>query len=116
MRFAKPILFAIVAVLLATYVSDCDAMATPEQATQCCGSMPCSSHGRHGQDCCKTMPTMRAPFVKPATVDSVPFYVAVAELPALGRLLAVPRINRLTVAVSHAPPILSPPARSPLRI
>jgi hypothetical protein len=48
MRFAKPILLAALAVALAAYAFDCGALGTPEQAMQCCNSMPCSSHGHRG--------------------------------------------------------------------
>ena len=37
--------FAVVA--LATYGLDCLAMTRPEQAMQCCRSMPCSPNGHH---------------------------------------------------------------------
>jgi hypothetical protein len=45
MRFTKPILLAVVAIALATYASDRFAMSTPDEAMQCCDTMPCSSHG-----------------------------------------------------------------------
>ena len=45
---------------LAAYALDCVGMTTPEQAMQCCNSMRCPSHDHHGQDCCKTMPTMHS--------------------------------------------------------
>jgi thiol-disulfide isomerase/thioredoxin len=63
MNLAKPILVALLAVALAVYAFDCGAMTMPEQAMQCCNFMPCSSQGHRGQDCCKTMPAMHAPFV-----------------------------------------------------
>jgi hypothetical protein len=43
-------------------------MTTPEQATQCCSSMPCMAQGHDGQDRCKSMPFMHAPFVRPTTI------------------------------------------------
>jgi hypothetical protein len=58
MRSIKPLFVAILALVLGAYAFDCEAATTPEQAMQCCKSMLCSSHGHHGQDCCKTMPTM----------------------------------------------------------
>jgi len=36
MRKARPILVALIAVVLAAYASDCLAMASPEQAMLCC--------------------------------------------------------------------------------
>jgi hypothetical protein len=73
MRIAKPILMVVLAVALAAYVFDCSAMATPEQAMQCCNSMPCAPHGHRGQDCCKTMQIAHVPFVQPASAQPAPF-------------------------------------------
>jgi len=116
MRFARPILLAVVTILLAAYAFDCNAMATPEQAMQCCGSMPCSSQGHQGQDCCKTMPTIHAPFVKPSSVRQVSFSLVVAALPPVNPSPSATPAERMTTPVSHAPPIFSPPTLSPLRI
>lgn len=116
MRFARPILLAVVTILLAAYAFDCDAMSTPEQAMQCCGSMPCSSQGHQGQDCCKAMPAMHAPFVKPAPVRQVSFRLVVAMLPTISLSPSTTSAERMTTLVSHAPPIFSPPTLSPLRI
>src|SRR5215472_3437531 len=116
MRFARTILLAVVAILLAAYVFDCDAMSTPERAMQCCGSMPCSPQGHQGQDCCKTMPSMHAPFVQPSSVQQVSSPVVVAALPAPGNLPPATTSERIPASVSHAPPIFSPPTFSPLRI
>src|SRR6266446_5179227 len=72
MRLAKTILLAVLAVALAGYAFDCGAATTPEQAMQCCNSMHCtSSHGHHGQDCCKTMPRTHAAFLQPSTERGV---------------------------------------------
>src|SRR5438034_6484185 len=82
MRLAKPIFLAILAVALAAYAFDCSAATTPEQAMQCCKSMSCSSHGHRAQDCCKTMPSMHAPFVQPSSGHGVsPSHVVFAVLP-----------------------------------
>lgn len=116
MRFARPILLAVVTILLAAYAFDCDAMSTPEEAMQCCGSMPCSSQGHQGQDCCKTMPTMHAPFVKPSSVRQVSLSLVVAMLPTVNPSLSATSGERMTTPISHASPILSPPTLSPLRI
>jgi len=52
--------------------SSAGAATTPEQAMQCCNSMPCSSHGHeHSQDCCKTTQAMHRPFVQPSSVHCV---------------------------------------------
>src|SRR5262245_42843238 len=116
MRFQRTIFLAVVATLLAVYAFDCDAMSTPEQAMQCCGSMPCSPHGHHGQDCCKAMPSMHPPFMKPSTVSQMSLTVVVGALPASDHLLPETTGELLPAAVSHAPPIFSPPPFSPLRI
>jgi hypothetical protein len=65
---------------------DCEAATTPEQAMQCCKSMHCSSHGRHGQECCKTMPTMPAPFVPPSSVHGASFSPVVFAVMAPARV------------------------------
>jgi hypothetical protein len=117
MRFAKPILMAVLVAALAAYALDCGAMTSPEQAIQCCASMPCSSHGHDGQDCCKSMPSLHAPFVRSASGQNAPhahtvgpasaaLYDFASTLPELG----TPAVHY------HGPPILSPPTLSPLRI
>jgi|SRR5689334_11301280 hypothetical protein len=116
MRFTRPILLAVVTILLAAYAFDCDATSTPEQAMQCCGSMPCSSQGHQGQDCCKTMPAMHAPFIKPSSVRQVSFSLVIAMLPTVNPYLSATPGQRMTTPISHASPILSPPTLSPLRI
>lgn len=113
MRLRKSALVAVVALLLAAYVFDCHAMSSTEQATQCCGSMPCSPQGHHDQECCQTMPTMRGPFVKPSAIQ-VSFAVTLAVLPITRQpRVATPELSRTTsVAQTH----FSPPAITPLRI
>ncbi len=117
MHLLKPIFLAALAVALASYAFDCGATTAPEQAMQCCNSMPCSSHGHNGQDCCQTMPTVRASFVQPSSVHGISFAPLVfAVLPATGKSHALDSINGVIVAHSHAPPILYAPAPLPLRI
>src|SRR5467141_904949 len=117
MRFTKPILLAMVAIALAMYALDCLAMSTPEQAMQCCDSMPCSSHGHeHSQECCKTMPSMHAPFVQPASAHALSFSpVFVAVLPGFNASQAIDSPSKVLTAHCHAPPIPQA-APSPLRI
>jgi len=113
----KPILLALLAVALAAYAFDCGAATNPEQAMQCCNSMPCSSGGHHGQDCCKTMPAMHAPFVQPSSVHGVSYSAHVlAVLSALGGSHRLPSPDRVIATHCHAPPIISVPASLPLRI
>jgi hypothetical protein len=84
MRFSKAILVAVVALAVTAYAFDCSAMTTPDEAMQCCSSMPCSPHGHQEQDCCKTMPSMHAPFVKSSSVHSVKPLVFQSAVPASG--------------------------------
>ncbi len=116
MRFARPILFGVITVALAAYAFDCWAMATPEQAMQCCNSMRCSSHG-HGQDCCKSMPTVHAPFVQSSSAHGVSFSpVVLAVMPASGESRGLDS-SACSIAVHcHAPPISCSPAPVPIRI
>jgi len=117
MRLPRPFFLVAVAIALAAYAFDCGAAITPEQAMQCCDSMPCSSHGHHAQDCCKAMPTVHAPFVQPPSVQGVsysPFVLAV--LPATAKSLTLDFPDRVIAAHCHAPPIRYTPAPLPLRI
>jgi len=118
MRFTKPILLAVLAIALAAYAFDCLAMATPEQAMQCCDSMPCSSPGhQHSQECCKTMPSMYAPFLQPASAHGLSFsLVFVAVLPAFNASQGLDFSAGVLTAHCHAPPISQIAASSPLRI
>jgi len=116
MRLAKPILLAVLTLALAAYAFDCGA-TTPEQAVACCNSMACSSHGHHGQDCCKTMPAMHTPFVQPLSVSGISYSPAVVAV--LSTLVESP--GRLSSAfiiaeLSHAPPLAFSQALLPLRI
>lgn len=118
MYLAKPIFLAVLSIALAAYAFDCGAATPPEQAMQCCNSMPCSSHGHeHSQDCCKTMPAMRAPFVQPTSMHGVSCSALVfALLPATGKSHTIDSTNRIIAAHCHAPPIRYRPAPLPLRI
>lgn len=113
----RPILMVVVAFALATYAADCTAMTTPEQSMRCCNSMPCSPQGHHGQDCCKKMPSMHAPFGQPSSVLPASFASTVfAVLPTSGESLGIDSSVRLVAAQSHAPPIFYDTAPTPLRI
>ena len=120
MRFARPILMAVIVLALAGYGVDCQGMSTPDEAMQCCESMACPhSHGHDSsQDCCKTMPSMEAaPFVQsPAHSLSVGIvFVDVAPVVSISQGLDF-STHVILVAHSHAPPIPPPAAPSPLRI
>src|SRR3979411_446480 len=107
MHFAKPILLAVMAIAFATSAFDCLAMSTPDAAMQCCDTMHCSSHGhQHSQECCKTMPSMHAPFVQPASAHALSFSpVFVAVLPALSASQVLASPSNVLTAPCLAPPI-----------
>src|SRR6266446_1518020 len=118
MHLEKTILRLAMAAAIAGYTIDCGAMTTPEQAMQCCDTMHCSSHGHeHSQECCKTMPSIQAPFVQPASVHGPTLSpVFVALLPWFYALNSLDcSVNVLTTRC-HAPPIPQSAAPSPLRI
>jgi hypothetical protein len=118
MRFAKIIFLAAMAIVFATYAFDCLAMSTPEAAMQCCETMHCSSHSHeHSQECCKTMPSMQAPFVRPASTQTPSLsLVFVAMLPDFSASQAPDSPSNVLTAQCHAPPIPHSAAPSPLRI
>jgi hypothetical protein len=118
MHFAKPILLAVMAIAFATYAFDCLAMSTPDAAMQCCDTMHCSSHGhQHSQECCKTMPSMHAPFVQPASAHALSFSpVFVAVLPGFNASQVIGAPSKVLTAHCHAPPIPQAAPPSPLRI
>jgi len=117
MRLTKAIFLAVLSVALAAYAFDCGAMTTPEQAMQCCNSMPCSSHGHHGQDCCQSLQAMRGPFGQPSSVNGVSYPpLLFAVLPATGKSHGLDSSNRVVATSCHAPPIRYAAAPLPLRI
>jgi hypothetical protein len=117
MRFSKPILVAVIAVALAAYAFDCSAMTTPDEAMQCCNSMPCSPQGHQGQDCCKTMPSMHAPFVKSSSVNSVGSFVfQLADLASVQDFTYSDSFIGRVAVYSHAAPDSHALDLTPLRI
>jgi hypothetical protein len=117
MRLLKPVVMLVLVVALAAYALDCGAMTTPEQAMQCCTSMPCSPHGHDGQDCCKEMPAMHAPFVQSASTHSVSQTHAISAVLTQLQASGSAWPDHGTVGGwSHAPPIVTLPKFSPLRI
>jgi hypothetical protein len=117
MHLVKPVFLVAFVVALAAYSFDCGAAMTPEQAMKCCDSMPCSSQGQHGQDCCNTMPSAHASFVQPTSVAHVSFVPVVF---ALLRTLVDARdgdcSDRVIAAFAHDPPLSLVFASVPLRI
>lgn len=105
MRIAKALLMALLGITLAAYAFDCVGAEQPQQAMQCCRSMPCRSHGHQSQNCCKTMSVAHAPFIQAprATGFSVSI-VAPAPVPGLASLLDGCSPEHIVAARSHAPP------------
>src|SRR5271167_99465 len=104
MRLGRPIFLAVLAVSLATYAFDCSATATAEQAMQCCNSMPCSSHGHDAQDCCKTMPSVHAPYVQTSSVRGPSFSpVLFVSMPPFGEFPDTASAANTIAAHCHAP-------------
>ncbi len=109
-------LLAVLAVALATYVFDCGVAMTAQDAMKCCKQMPCSSHGHHDQNCCKTMPTMQVSFVQPSSAHILPVPVQLAVLPASVESPAPLAVGGKIAAQCHAPPPVYSPSQAPLRI
>ena len=119
MRLARSFLLAVIAVALGAYGFDCEAMTSPEQASQCCRSMSmhCSSHGAHGMDCCKTMRTVHAPFVLPSSVRVFSSsHIVFAVMPADGKSTGALSSDLSLTAHCHAPPEPPLAAARPLRV
>jgi hypothetical protein len=117
MSIAKSILLLALAAALANYAVDCSAMNTPEQAMQCCGSMPCPPHHGDSEDCCKSMPSMHAPFVQPAA--SAAHSTALVVLGILSAQFGIMTADSSAILVTsnfHAPPAGSSSPPLPLRI
>ena len=117
MGFARQVLLAVLTVAVGAYASDCGGMTTPEQAMQCCNSMRCSSHGHHGQECCKTMPSMHVAIGQPTTVHSIsspPLVYGAVQLRA--ECQRIEFSGELITDHSHDPPTCCSPPVLPLRI
>src|SRR5258708_10479053 len=118
MRLVKPFFLAVLGFALAAYGFDCGATMTPEEAMQCCGSMPCShSMDQDEQDCCATMPAMHAPFVQSSAGHGISAAnVVFAVVPTSSELLVGDSPGHFVATHSHGPPIFHSPASLPLRI
>ncbi len=116
-RLMKLIFLAGFVAVLAAYSFDCGAAMTPEQAMKCCDSMPCSSQGQHGQDCCNTMPSAHASFVQPTSVAHASFVpIVFALLRTLVDVHDRDSSARVIAAFAHDPPVSLLSASAPLRI
>jgi len=117
MAVVKRILLMIAVVALATYGLDCLAMTTPEQAMQCCNSMPCSPTGHHGQDCCKNLPSLNASFMQSAHISiSPPVYLVGPVIAGLANAPLMVGESASVSALGHGPPIRYSSAALPIRI
>lgn len=116
MRFRKVIFIVALATALAGYAIDCGGMTTPEQAMQCCKTMPCSSHGYQGKNCCKSMEGMHAPFVLASSVHTPGVSVIAAVFPtSTASFILQPMLGGIP-ARYDSPPAVQLSSRSPLRI
>jgi hypothetical protein len=104
MRFAKPILVAMLGFAFAAYGFDCSPIVRPDQAMECCDSMNCS-HGMHGEDCCQTGTSVHAPFVQPLSMHSAEFPpLALAALPVSVHFDLIDHLDGRSVLRFHDPP------------
>jgi hypothetical protein len=122
MLLAKSFLAAILALTIGAYLMDCPEMMTPDEAMQCCDSMPCPSHSpshNHdaAQDCCKSMSAAHAPFLRPSAHASSQSHVLVVAVIATHSSQSHQLQAPLAAVAphSHAPPIPTSNL-SPLRI
>lgn len=119
MRASRAIGVVVLVAALAAYSTDCFAASTPDEAMQCCDSMPCPQQAHHGsEDCCRNMPSLHAPFVQPHAVDTA-FHapVVLAALPATTALQGLVFSANILLAVqSHSPPSAPAAASMPLRV
>lgn len=107
----------VLTIAFAVYGSDCLAMTTPEQAMRCCRSMHCSSHGHHGQDCCKSMSEVHPPFVLPeAQHQHHCGHMVIADGPESARSPRLDCAFLSVVAQCHAPPASRAQTSWPIRI
>ena len=106
MRFAKPILVAVLGLAFAAYGFDCSPMTSPDQAMECCNSMNCSQ-GMHGEDCCQTGTSVHAPFVQTAQIHSIAFAPpAFAVLPAFIDMNSIDHADERAALPFHDPPLI----------
>jgi hypothetical protein len=118
MYVVRPIFAALLVAALAAYTSDCSAMSTSDEAMQCCNSMSCPSHGHeNSQDCCKTMPSLHAPFVQPCSMHGVSLSLAVfAALPGVTASQGLSSAANIFAVHCHPPPTPKAAEPTPLRI
>lgn len=118
MRLAKPALMLVTILALAAYGLDCPLTSTPDEAMQCCDTMACSHGHEHSGDCCRTMPSVHAPFVQAGSAQCA--RIALAQFAVLAAMNSSASVDLSTHPIltvhSHAPPIPQAAVISPLRI
>jgi hypothetical protein len=115
MRFARPILIAVLGFAFAAYGFDCSPLMAPDQAMECCDSMNCS-HGMHGEDCCQTGTSIHAPFVQPASIHGVAFApLDFVVLPASIPISSIDHADGRAALRFHDPPLIFVPT-APLQL
>ena len=117
MRVVKPIVLVALVVALAVYSFDCGAAMTPEQAMKCCDSMPCSSQGHDGQDCCNTMVSLQASFAQPRPATRVSFVpMVIAAVQASIEFRGASFTEYAVAGYLDTAPLSASPGLTPLRI
>jgi hypothetical protein len=117
MRGLKSVLFVVVMMALAAYAIDCGAVTAPDQAMECCKSMPCHSHGQDSGDCCKAMTAQHAPFLPAISSQAISLQpIAASAVAAVGARPTAASYARTVASLSHAPPFPSSIGSFPLRI
>jgi hypothetical protein len=104
MRVARSSLVALLAVLICTYAVDCSAQ-NPQQMSECCHSMKCSTNAHHSTSCCKTMAGMRAALGQPsAQIDGSISLVMLGPVQLFRTVRPVDFAGTTSAAQWHAPP------------
>jgi len=117
MRGLKSVLFVMMMIALAAYAIDCGPMTTPDQAMQCCRSMPCHSHGQDSGDCCKAMTAQHVPFLPAISLHAISLQpIDASAAVAVSARPTAASYARTMASLSHAPPPPSSIGSVPLRI
>jgi len=116
-RFARLLFVTAALISFLAYAFDCEGMQTPEQAMQCCNSMPCPSQGHHERECCKSMPSMHSPFVRVSASHDTGLSLRVLDVMTTSAEFSIPELSVGSIAAQcHAPPIFCSSFPLPLRI
>lgn len=114
---ARALLVTAIVAALAGYAIDCSTIVSPDQAMQCCKTMPCTPHSS-GKNCCDTTPSTHPPFVQAASLSKATLsLVSYFSVPTLTSHLPIRSGADITVAQYQSPPpLLEFSSNSPLRI